>query len=183
MNSAPIAIVQMCMLAAQRSECICCCLGQPPCLLLPVQHGAGPASHMCCVANYIQLQVCAPGSGVRRADLQDGVYQSYEDLLPYSQFSVRFPRSRIPAIVKLLSDTTDQEYLQLRAGVSAAPALLRVIACFVACCELLAGKVPAAEQWRTSGRQPLHAHVCCDCSQQHQVADGSPCLIVPKRHW
>jgi len=38
--------------------------------------------------------------------------------LPYGEFSIRFPKSRIPAIAELLSEVTDEEYLQLRANVA-----------------------------------------------------------------
>lgn len=50
--------------------------------------------------------------------MQDDVYQPYEDQLPYHEFSIRLPKASIPDIVPLLSEVTDTEYLQLRAGLA-----------------------------------------------------------------
>jgi hypothetical protein len=47
---------------------------------------------------------------------QDDIYQPWEDQLAYSEFSVRLPHSSIPDIVPLLSEVSDEDYLQLRAG-------------------------------------------------------------------
>lgn len=49
---------------------------------------------------------------------QDDIYQPWEDQLPYSEFSARLPKASIPDIVPLLSEITDEEYLNLRAGLA-----------------------------------------------------------------
>jgi hypothetical protein len=57
--------------------------------------------------------------------LQDDVYQAWEDLLPYHEFSVRLPKSRIAALPELLAAIPDEDYLALRAGTN--PALLLLL--------------------------------------------------------
>lgn len=49
---------------------------------------------------------------------QDDTYQAWEDLLPYPEFSIRLPTSRIPAIAELLAAIPDEDFLALRAGVA-----------------------------------------------------------------
>lgn len=46
------------------------------------------------------------------------MYQPYEDQLPYFEFSIRLPKASIRDIVPLLSEVSDEEYLQLRAGLA-----------------------------------------------------------------
>jgi hypothetical protein len=48
--------------------------------------------------------------------LQDDIYQAWEDLLPYPEFSVRIPKSRIAALPQVLASIPDEDYLSLRAG-------------------------------------------------------------------
>jgi hypothetical protein len=48
--------------------------------------------------------------------LQDDIYQAWEDLLPYPEFSVRIPKSRIAALPQLLASIPNEDYLSLRAG-------------------------------------------------------------------
>jgi hypothetical protein len=48
------------------------------------------------------------------ACLQDSVYQPYQDTLPYSRFSIRLPKSRLPHLVSILQAIPDAEYLALR---------------------------------------------------------------------
>lgn len=48
--------------------------------------------------------------------LQDGVFQPYHDLLPYHQFSVTLPKTRLPSISQVLNSITDAEYIKLRQG-------------------------------------------------------------------
>lgn len=50
--------------------------------------------------------------------LQDGVYQPFQDLLPYHDFSVRLPKSRLPHITEILTAIPDEEYVKLRQGVA-----------------------------------------------------------------
>lgn len=50
--------------------------------------------------------------------VQDGVYQPYQDLLPYQQFSIRLPKHRLPHIAEVLSSISDEEYIRLRQGVA-----------------------------------------------------------------
>lgn len=50
--------------------------------------------------------------------VQDGVYQPYQDLLPYDEFSVRIPKARLPHIAEVLASISDDEYRALRAGVA-----------------------------------------------------------------
>jgi len=51
-------------------------------------------------------------------DLQDDIYQPWEDQLPYLEFSVRLPRSSIADIVLLLSAIQDEDYRQLRSAMA-----------------------------------------------------------------
>jgi hypothetical protein len=53
-----------------------------------------------------------------RHNSQDDVHQAWEDLLLYSEFSVRLPKSRIAALPELLASIPDKDYLQLRAGMA-----------------------------------------------------------------
>ncbi|KAF6261895.1 hypothetical protein COO60DRAFT_713350 [Scenedesmus sp. NREL 46B-D3] len=62
--------------------------------------------------------VAVHGAGCVPVIIQDDVYQAWEDLLPYPDFSVRLPKSRIAALPELLAAIPDKDYLALRAGVA-----------------------------------------------------------------
>ncbi|WIA23466.1 hypothetical protein OEZ85_000212 [Tetradesmus obliquus] len=74
--------------------------------LAPSGHGWGIR-----LSQYM-IQGCVP------VIIQDDIYQAWEDLLPYADFSVRLPMSRIAALPELLASIPDADYLQLRAGVA-----------------------------------------------------------------
>jgi hypothetical protein len=77
-----------------------------------------PTQSSVCARDNHQRQGCTSNAPLSCCALhpQDDIYQPWEDQLPYSEFSVRLPHSSIPDIVPLLSEVSDEDYLQLRAG-------------------------------------------------------------------
>lgn len=70
--------------------------------LTPSGHGWGMRIAFAAAANCVPLII------------QDGVFQPYEDLLPYETFSVRLQLSDIPNIVRILKQVTPEEHLAMR---------------------------------------------------------------------
>ncbi len=54
----------------------------------------------------------------RCPNLQDHVFQPYEDLLPYEEFSLRLPVSDIPRLKEILAAMPQQEWQRLQQGLA-----------------------------------------------------------------
>jgi hypothetical protein len=52
------------------------------------------------------------------APLQDHIFQPFEDLLPYEQFSLRLPAADIPRIQQVLAAVSEAEWQRLHAGLA-----------------------------------------------------------------
>jgi hypothetical protein len=50
--------------------------------------------------------------------LQDGVYQPFEELLPYHDFSIRLSKRDVPHLLQVLAAIPDSQYLALRANLA-----------------------------------------------------------------
>jgi hypothetical protein len=78
----------------------------------------------CCLKPAAQHQLCRchptplkpTGLPTLPANLQDHVYQPYEDIIPYADFSIRLPNSDLPRIRELLGGVTPEEWLHLHEG-------------------------------------------------------------------